>query len=62
MARFQRETATNEADLPHEFAGYQQVCDTCMMLPADARHKAWERQELAERERAGLELKREIGS
>lgn len=62
MAKFQRETATSEADLPHEFSGDTQVCRTCLMLPLDARHVAWERQELSDRERAAQELRREIGS
>ncbi len=59
--KFRRETATSEADLPHEFIG-EQVCQVCTQPAADARHQAWERQELAERERAGHDFRREVGS
>lgn len=62
--KFRRETATKEADLPHEFAEAElvPVCAVCTLPADEARHLAWERQELAERERASQDVAREIGS
>jgi hypothetical protein len=62
--KFRRETATAEADLPHEFAETEQtpVCAICSQPSDEVRHLAWERQEVAERERASQALNREIGS
>jgi hypothetical protein len=67
MTKFERETATHEADLPHQFvlqeeAMVAKLCQICAMTPRDARHVAWEQQEMADRERAGVEFRREMGS
>lgn len=64
MRDFIRETATQVADLPHEFDGVQNAgaCLTCRAALGDPRHVAWERAELASRERAREELQREFGS
>jgi hypothetical protein len=67
VAQFRRETATSEADLPHEFqeqekASEAQLCVVCETTPRDPRHRAWERQQLSDRERAQAEVVREIGS
>ncbi len=61
--KFKRETATRATDLPHEFAGAAQLCDACGTESKDPRHQAWEKQDLAERERASHEVfPRETGS
>ncbi len=64
MRDFIRERATEIADLPHEFAGVENAgaCLTCRAALGDPRHVAWERAELASRERAQEEVKREFGS
>lgn len=64
--KFQRETATHASALPHEFEVAEDlaasVCEVCQGSPHDPRHRAWERQQLAERERAQMHVEREIGS
>lgn len=61
--RFRRETATEQAALPHQMQPQTtQICEVCQAGPNDLRHAAWERQQLADRERAQQELRREIGS
>lgn len=63
FSKFTRETATEIAALPHRFDSQDpRDCQVCHTPVEDLRHLAWERQQLADRERAAAEIKREIGS
>ncbi len=68
MAKFQRETATDVGELPHRFEPTgapvtTSICDVCESAAYDPRHKAWEQQQLADRERAAMgDVQREMGS
>lgn len=60
-----RERATNEADLPHRFqeaAESQTACGVCALGVREARHVAWENQQLVDREQAQQVFQRETGS
>ncbi len=65
---FRRETATNEADMPHEFAarsGESLTCSVCGASSEDVKHVSWLKFEEA-RERANswdaVRYQREQGS
>jgi hypothetical protein len=66
--KFQRENATEAADLPHEFADWSEPgwsepqCGVCTAVEDDPRHLAWERQQLVDRETASASFSRELGS
>jgi hypothetical protein len=62
MVKFQRESATSATELPHEFVGANPVCDACATAADDARHRAWETQELLDREKSSQVFIRETGS
>lgn len=66
MAKLVREKATSEADLPHKFAERAEapslICSVCQTGSQDPRHRAWEAQQLAEREQAQAQFQRETGS
>lgn len=56
--KFPRETATHIEDLPHRFddvAG-EHLCDVCGWKAEDARHLAWEQDQILQREHAGQAL------
>lgn len=66
--KFPRESATHTPDLPHQWQAAQDAtamasCDVCGAGVDDPRHASWEKNQLAERERAGSEeMTREFGS
>ncbi len=47
-----RETATERADMPHEFVQAGRVCVTCGAGADDQMHQAWAKVDLASRETA----------
>ncbi len=59
---FAREKATEQKDLPHKFSSQGEVCSVCQTGAQDARHQAWERENLLEREAAAASFARETGS
>lgn len=68
MAKFQRETATEKAELPHEFTEHDEQderstrCYVCTGGARDPRHLAWEQEQLSNIERAQSDIRREMGS
>ncbi len=66
MKKFQRETATQAADMPHRFISDSgEYCGVCSEKATTPLHSAWERQSVADAERAqhdDVPFAREIGS
>ncbi len=66
MKKFQRETATQAADLPHRFiSDGNSNCGVCAETARTPLHQAWEKQSVALAERAQHDdqpFAREIGS